>query len=1143
MNKQFLKGREYMKYIIRNTVIISLLVVAGLLTGEIQIDAATIDVSTTQDNGPGSLRAAITTANTNGQDDVINIPAGIYLLNGSAGDDDNSGGDLDIDTLHSITINGAGTQTTTIDGNESDRIFHIIKGTVTISGLTIHKGKTPDGTLEILDSAGGGGILNNGNLTITDCLIKNNETGNGHNGYIDYQVYTDSGSSGDGGGIHNSGTLTMSNCTVGNNFTGDNYGGFLGYKLGRTGNGGGIFNSGTMTLNAVTIQNNLTGSTSASNENTLKTGGCGGGVYNSGTQHLTQCTIIHNTTGNRNGPKGGSGGGVFNTGTDESSLTDCIIRNNNLSTTNSSNNGDGGGVCNCGILSLTGCDISSNSTHSPDDYGYYGNGGGVCNSNIYHENAAITMINCSITENEAANGYYETLAGSGGGLYNNCSALLFNCTISHNSCGNGRSDTSAGRGGGIYNCEENFPSSITLIACTIAYNFSPIPSYSSYYIGSGCGIYSDGGTVMIKNTIIANNSLGETGETPDCRGTIVSGGYNLIKDISGCTLTGSTTGNIIGSDPVLGSLNYNGGNTLCHALLTGSPAIDAGYAFDLTTDQRGVVRPQDLPGTTNAIDGTDIGAYEFVNFSTPTSALHLSRNEIYLGCDTAGNTSPPQTLQITNTGGGTLNWTATAATAPWLIISPDTGTGGATVTFSINPSGLTVGIISAPVTVSAYNADNSPQTVNIILNVFQHNLSSPAIGSFDTPETGSTVAGSIAVTGWAVDDIGVASVKIYRNAVEGEGNSLIYIGEATMVEGARPDVHAAYPDMPGSNSAGWGYMMLTNFLPNQGNGTFTLHAVVNDIEGNATTLGTKTIRCDNTNAVNPFGAIDTPAQGGTASGKKFINYGWALTPLPNAIPTDGSTIDVWIDGVSIGNPVYNQYRSDIAAFFPGYINSNGAVGYFYIDTSTYDNGTHTIQWTVTDNNQNTDGIGSRFFTVNNILRSAGGLRRLSEGQRAAPFGIPVSLRESRRQPLEISADVSTPLLFRKGFGKTCEFVQTFAGDNGRIEIVIEPVERLEIRLWPGRNFEKNDGFRFEGYSMNMGRTGPLPVGSTLDSKNGVFYWMPGPGFAGTFHMEFVRIDLSGNAVKRIIDVRINTSEVSGNSSGENNDSFTWENIQ
>jgi uncharacterized protein (TIGR01370 family) len=234
-------------------------------------------------------------------------------------------------------------------------------------------------------------------------------------------------------------------------------------------------------------------------------------------------------------------------------------------------------------------------------------------------------------------------------------------------------------------------------------------------------------------------------------------------------------------------------------------------------------------------------------------------------------------------------------------------------------------------------------------------------GNFDTPLNGAAVSSSIAVTGWALDERALESVKIYRE----QGGNLFYIGDAVFVEGARPDIQQAYPGYPNNNKAGWGYMLLTNFLPGGGNGTFTLHAVARDNGGHGVTLGTATITCDNEHAVKPFGAIDTPVQGGIASGNKYVNFGWALTPRPNSIAIDGSTIDVRVDGVKVGHPVYNLYRSDIASLFPGYANSQGAVGYFILDTTAYSNGVHTIQWTVRDSAGNTDGIGSRYFIIQN----------------------------------------------------------------------------------------------------------------------------------------------------------------------------------
>ena len=82
-------------------------------------------------------------------------------------------------------------------------------------------------------------------------------------------------------------------------------------------------------------------------------------------------------------------------------------------------------------------------------------------------------------------------------------------------------------------------------------------------------------------------------------------------------------------------------------------------------------------------------------------------------------------------------------------------------------------------------------------------------------------------------------------------------------------------------------------------------------------LGTRTMTCANASATLPFGAIDTPAQGGTASGAGYVNFGWALTPLPKTIPINGSTITVLVDGVAVGHGDYNHFRPDIAGLFPG----------------------------------------------------------------------------------------------------------------------------------------------------------------------------------------------------------------------------------
>ncbi len=78
---------------------------------------------------------------------------------------------------------------------------------------------------------------------------------------------------------------------------------------------------------------------------------------------------------------------------------------------------------------------------------------------------------------------------------------------------------------------------------------------------------------------------------------------------------------------------------------------------------------------------------------------------------------------------------------------------------------------------------------------------------------------------YTLDDLEVARVRLYRNAVPPEIPGLVYLGTAVFIEGARPDVERAFRTMPLSQRAGWGFLILTNTLPNQGNGGFRIHAI------------------------------------------------------------------------------------------------------------------------------------------------------------------------------------------------------------------------------------------------------------------------------------------------------------------------------
>ncbi len=379
----------------------------------------------------------------------------------------------------------------------------------------------------------------------------------------------------------------------------------------------------------------------------------------------------------------------------------------------------------------------------------------------------------------------------------------------------------------------------------------------------------------------------------------------------------------------------------------------------------------------------------------------------------------------------------------------------------------------------------------------------PPFGYFETPIHGSTVCSNIAVTGWALDDYGMAGVKIYRE----QENTLVFIGDAIFVEGARPDVEAAYPGYPENYRAGWGYMMLTHFLPNGGNGTYVLHAIATDRYGKTTTLGTKTIIVDNAHAVKPFGAIDTPIQGEMLSDTGFINWGWALTPPPNKIPIDGTTIDVYIDGVKAGHPTYNIYRPDIASLFPNYANSNGASGYFYLKPLEYWDGLHTIQWTAIDNAGNIDSISSRYFRIENyqpgsIPATAGPLPGF--GRHTGQIPGRIRHEENFGELLPVKGDFPR---------HTIQELALMPEEKGMNELIIKEMDRVEIKL--GENHGDILGYLLCGDELKK-----LPIGSTLDAKTGTFYWSPGPGFLGRYSLVFVLTGPDGRSYKKSIEIEI-----------------------
>jgi hypothetical protein len=385
---------------------------------------------------------------------------------------------------------------------------------------------------------------------------------------------------------------------------------------------------------------------------------------------------------------------------------------------------------------------------------------------------------------------------------------------------------------------------------------------------------------------------------------------------------------------------------------------------------------------------------------------------------------------------------------------------------------------------------------------------SPPFGFVDAPADGVVVAGSVGISGWALDDVAVNRVLIYRDPVTGEPPQLIFVGQATFVPGARPDVEALYPTLPFSNRAGWGYLLLTNMLPN-GNGTFRFWVYAQDSDLNQTLLGTKTINVNNASATAPFGAIDTPDQGATSSGSAYVNFGWALTPQPHLIPFDGSTIHVLIDGVPVGTLTgYNFFRSDVSTLFPGLKNSGGPVGYRVIDTTALSEGLHTIAWLATDDGNVTTGIGSRFFTVSNSAWQPA----LRASFLAAPPGF---------SPSELAqADSTTavpPRVDGVDVGRKAASLASLPVDaDGTRTVTMSSLQGLRL------SFGASDTAcpaNYAGYHVVNGELRALPVGSSLD-PSGTFYWHPGPGFFGTYQLLFVRTACDGSQQRIHVSVLI-----------------------
>lgn len=268
--------------------------------------------------------------------------------------------------------------------------------------------------------------------------------------------------------------------------------------------------------------------------------------------------------------------------------------------------GTGGGVVNYERLTIDRSVITGN---------FSGNiGGGIANT----QSGVLEVINSSVVDNVASNGFSYI---SGGGIFNDGTAIVINSTITGNTITNGG-------GGGIAN-----RGTLNVSNSTITQNTSDVFEDNNYSSSGGSGIFNynpqyaegEASTVTITSSIVAGNFGNkdlEGGLAQDGSSFFNSGGNNLIGNGGNSGFANGDNGDLVGTaanpiDPVLSTLQDNGGATPTQALLDGSPAIDAGSnPQNLAIDQRGEGFPRELDGNGDGKAIADIGAFEAISGDT-----------------------------------------------------------------------------------------------------------------------------------------------------------------------------------------------------------------------------------------------------------------------------------------------------------------------------------------------------------------------------------------------------------------------------------------------------------------------------------------------------------------------------------------------
>jgi uncharacterized protein (TIGR03437 family) len=220
------------------------------------------------------------------------------------------------------------------------------------------------------------------------------------------------------------------------------------------------------------------------------------------------------------------------------------------------------------------------------------------------------------------------------------------------------------------------------------HSFSMTHSSAQVTTGTGTPVAGSGRALLFKFGPVISAVRSATGGLP---GLTVASGSNVTVYGSGFSGTGT-------------QLTANG------AALTTSSLSDQQITAFLPAGYNGLVQ----------LKVSNASGQHTVNIMTaaaaPPPAISLSAGQASFSYTSGGSAPASQTVNITNSGGGTLTWSASSGSS-WLTVSPNSGVGSGTLTLAIDPAGLSAQTYNGAITLTASGATNSPQTISVALTV------------------------------------------------------------------------------------------------------------------------------------------------------------------------------------------------------------------------------------------------------------------------------------------------------------------------------------------------------------------------------------------------------------------------------------------